>query len=435
MLVRDAVHSRAAWDYAATKGRYMLAHFESADANVILANLAWMVTHPAYSGVVELSNEPFWNGISAQSWVNSWGPVISAIRAKYPNGECKLLAPIDDWPTARSTGPGTAAWTQQLIAARPSLRTEMHGWAVHPYNDYGPQGCYDHSINAINALKANGVTNPVLWGTEIGWSRTSPTPCTEQQQADYARAFLSQTGPLYEAVFWYQMDDNPGNSVARERGFGLYQLSSNVDWTGAPWRETAVHAAWKAAAAASPSGDFRGSAPPPPPPPPAGQVTLKLDPADPTRVLVGDIPAGANHLHYYSSATNAAPGTQPYKYSDVSVTIAGFSPDPTMPWVDVIAMYSVDNTVPIGKWVSDVTGTRVQTSSTPPPPPPTSALDHRQVTGLAANALMSHCSLKAGFITDDGRKSFEVYDSTGRLLFRLRGTADDWAKLGTILGI
>jgi hypothetical protein len=241
-IIRDAQHVRATWDYAASKGRFMLAHFETPD----LSAMSWMLTHKAFSGVVELSNEPFWNGISPESWVSSWGGVIDTWASRV-----KLLAPIDDWPDAHNASGGTADWTKRLFTAKPDLKTKIYGYAVHPYGDAGVSTSVSHTQNCVAALKANGVSSPRLWATELGLSSAIST---EQAQADYTSGLLSQVAPLYEAIFLYQNNDNPGNAVVRERGFGLYAVV-NGSWDNV-WRKKPAYAPYKSACAASPSGNF-----------------------------------------------------------------------------------------------------------------------------------------------------------------------------------
>lgn len=251
-LVRDPGMKQAQWDHAASKGVFMMPLLESPN----ITALSWAAKHPAFSGVVELSNEPFWNSISASSWVKTWGPVIDQIDALYPS--VQLLAPIDDWPTAHTSGPGTSAWTQQLFAARPSLRQEIDGWAIHPYFDGGPAQALQHLQNGINALKANGVPNPRMFCTEMGWSRQNTS---EGNQAAFAQSFLTGAAlkPEVAAVLWYQDNDTERPTDAgwnRDAGFGLYKEPASGNWSDT-WTKAQVWSVWKKAITASPTGDFR----------------------------------------------------------------------------------------------------------------------------------------------------------------------------------
>jgi hypothetical protein len=243
-IIRDPAHNKASWDWVAAHTRAkVLPQIESTGDTGFLS---WAVNHPAFSGIVELSNEPFWAAghtpYTAQAWVQQWGPVIDFIKRTYPN--VKMTAPIDDWPTAHDSSPGTAGWTQQLLAARPALKTEMYGWAIHPYCDSGGAPCaLQHLQNGINALKANGVSSPNMYATEWGWSRGV---VSESTQAANAQAFLASTPPELKASFWYQINDNYGSS-ARENGFGLYRFLTLGDWGS--WTSVSAKNVIKAAAA------------------------------------------------------------------------------------------------------------------------------------------------------------------------------------------
>ena len=246
-VIRDPGLKQARWDHAASKGVQMMPLLESPN----ISALAWAVKHPAFSGVVELSNEPFWNGISAASWVNTWAPVIDGIKQDYP--DVKLLAPIDDWPASRSSGPGTAAWTEQLLAARPSLKTEIYGWAIHPYEDDSPTLALAHLQNGIDALRANGIPSPRMFCTEWGWSRFN---VTEAVQATNAQAFLKGVAlkPEVEWVFWYQLNDTLRQGATgwnRDAGFGLLREPASANWDDL-WAKASVWQVMRDAISASP---------------------------------------------------------------------------------------------------------------------------------------------------------------------------------------
>ena len=245
-IIRDPAHNKASWDWVAahTRAKILPEIEETSDTGF----LSWAVNNPAFSGIVELSNEPFWTTghtpYTAQAWVQQWGPVIDFIKRTYPN--VKLTAPIDDWPTAHDSSPGTAGWTQQLLAARPALKTEMYGWAIHPYCDFGGAPCaLQHLQNGISALKANGVSSPHMFATEWGWSRGV---VSESTQASNAQGFLASAPPELEASFWYQINDNNGTS-ARENGFGLYKFLIAGNWGS--WTPAAALNVIKTASAAA----------------------------------------------------------------------------------------------------------------------------------------------------------------------------------------
>jgi len=259
-VIRDPHMVKAAWDYCAGKGIKVLPDLLSASLPP-----SWVFTHDAWIGVVEVGNEPFWAAggtITAAAWIKQFGPLLDQLEAK----GIPYTVPLDDWPTAHDNSPGAAGWQDQLFAARPSLKTKAHGFAVHPYGDAGPSQAQSHLDNVISGLKARGISNPLIYATEWGWSRTAVTlkqrvlhhlrirrlrrltgaTVTESGQAANTQAFLATARPKCVLMTWFQEnDENP--SAGRDAGFGLYRQNVAGNW-GA-WTPVAVQAVIKAAAA------------------------------------------------------------------------------------------------------------------------------------------------------------------------------------------
>lgn len=352
-VIRDTGHQQAQWDYAASLGLKMLPKLQSTSE---VSVLSWMAGHPAFCGVVELYNEPFWiGGETASQYVAAWGPVIDQIKASYPT--VRVTFAIDDWPTGHNTSPGgTAQWVSDIFALRPSLKTDVYGWAVHPYEDDGPAAALQHLQNCIDALRANGVPNPLIFCTEWGWSRWNTS---EANQSAYAKAFIDGAAqkPEVAALCWYQTnDDNEGN---RNAFFGLYKLPASGNWSDV-WTKAQVWQVMYDAIAASPAAAFGD---PPPTPAPGGPM-LTLD----TNGNIAGIPTGAAKLHVALAATSGGTPTYP-GLSAGGDMVAPFpssyrSPDSTKPWVSLVALDS--SGAALGAW------TPAQNLPPLPPAPPTS---------------------------------------------------------------
>jgi len=240
-VIRDPHLVQAAWDYCASKGIKVL-------PNILSASMppSWIFTHPAYVGVCEIGNEPFWAAggtISAATWINQFGPLLDQLEAK----NIAYTVPLDDWPTAHDNSPGAAGWQDQLFAARPSLKTKAHGFAVHPYGDSGPSQAQSHLDNVISCLKARGIANPLIYATEWGWSRTGTNAVSEATQATYAQSFLSTAAPKCVLMTWFQINDE-NKSAGRDSGFGLYKQNTDGNWSA--WTAVAVQSVIQKAAKA-----------------------------------------------------------------------------------------------------------------------------------------------------------------------------------------
>lgn len=131
---------------------------------------------------------------------------------------------------------------------------------------------------------------------------------------------------------------------------------------------------------------------------PDNQVRIAVDPADSTEVLVSNVPAGTDHLHFYQANSGTYPASS-FQYVDKPPTTTAFRPtDPTQPWVDVAAMPTADNGTPTAQWFSDFSGSRVQTSPTSPPPdttPPNTTITSGMNDGTSTSASFSFNSSEA----------------------------------------
>ncbi len=142
---------------------------------------------------------------------------------------------------------GAEVFTQQALAAEPTLGDHIDALAYHPYAVYPPHlppeaspttpGVpamavpLDQTADRLQGVLQNSLGHTLpLWITEVGWPQTEDTN-TAQQIAQYLlRSWALALSRDVQALCWYTiMDQDPSNdNYPWEKSFGLYSFDTDV---------------------------------------------------------------------------------------------------------------------------------------------------------------------------------------------------------------
>ena len=171
-------------------------------------------TNPlAMSPIVEVDNEPYFQGVNEEQWAVKARDCAKAIRAQNPTA--KILLPLEvqvnngDYYENGTWSP----WVSRLWAAVPDLHTYFDGYAIHPYLGAGGDAfstshptlqCVDHVRAELNAIP--GADKP-FYVTEMGWDCNKVSEADQSTYTGQMLAWLKARADV-AAVFIFALYDN-----------------------------------------------------------------------------------------------------------------------------------------------------------------------------------------------------------------------------------